>query len=76
MKFKWVFRYDATERKFRLFRLIWVNGQVGDGAGYSGKIAVSLLLKLFSCSVDYDRWRLTIFGVSVHKRLSYGGVFL
>jgi hypothetical protein len=76
MKFKWVLRYDPTERKFRMFRLMWVNGLVGNGIGYSGKIAVSLLPKFFGYSVDYDGWRLTLLGISVHKHLSYGGIFV
>lgn len=74
MKFKRVMRYAPPERKFRLFRIMWNRGIVGKG-GYSAKVAVSLWPKLFHFQRDFNEWRLTILGISVHRVLSYGGVF-
>lgn len=75
MTFKRVMRYEPLQRKYRLFRLMWVKGVVGKG-GYSAKLAVSLWPKLFHFERDFNEWRLTILGVSIHKKLSYGGIFV
>lgn len=76
MKAKPVFRYDPTQRKFRLFRLLWTRGVVGDGKGYSAKLAVSLRPKLFQFQRDFNEWRVTILGIDIHNKLSYGGVII
>lgn len=75
MKFKRVMRYEPGQHKLRLFRIMWTVGNVGKG-GYSAKIAVSLWPKLFHFERDYNEWRITVLGISVHKRLSFGGVFV
>lgn len=75
MTFKRVMRYEPAQRKFRLFRLMWTKGVVGKG-GYSAKLAVSLWPRLFHFERDFHEWRLTVLGISVHKKLSYGGIFV
>lgn len=74
--FKRVMRYDPTEKKLRLFRLIWDVGNVGDGVGYSGILSFSLLPRLWAFDKDWHEWRLTLLGISIHTRLSYGGRFV
>lgn len=74
-KFKPVMVYDETQRKLRLFRVIWDHGTVGDGQGYSNKVAVSLVPRLFGLLRDWDGWRLTIAGLQVHRLKSWGGRF-
>lgn len=76
MTVKQVFRYDPTQRQFRLFRLLWTRGKVGDGESYSAKLAVSLRPKLFGFERDSNEWRLTVLGIDVHKKLSYGGIIV
>lgn len=71
LRLKRVFRYDDSQKHVRLFRLMWERGTVGDGKGYSAKLAVGLLPKLFY----YDDGRLTIFGLRIHYARSYGGIF-
>lgn len=74
MTIKQVMRYDPRQRKFRLFRVMWTKGIVGKG-GYSTKLAVSLLPKLIGFERDFNEWRLTLLGISIHKKVSFGGVF-
>lgn len=54
VRIKRVMRYDPTQHKFRLFRLLWTRGIVGDGEGYSAKLAVSLRPKLYQFSRDFN----------------------
>lgn len=74
MTFKRVMRYERRQRKFRLFRLMWVRGTVGMG-GYSAKLAVALWPRLFHFERGWHEWRLTILGISVHMLRSRGGMF-
>lgn len=69
-----VARYEPGQRKLRLFRVMWSRGVVGKG-GYSAKIAVSLWPKLFHFERDFNEWRITVLGISIHRKLSYGGIF-
>ena len=73
MKFKPVMRYDSSQHKFRLFRLLWINGVVGRGEGYSAKLSVSLRPKWFDFWREFQGWQVTLLGVAVHKKKSYGG---
>jgi len=74
IKFKLIETFDPVERKVRLFRLIWKKGEVGKG-GYSSFLSLSLLPRLFKFEQDFNEWRLTLLGISLHKKVSYGGVF-
>jgi hypothetical protein len=55
---KRVMRFDPTQNKLRLFRLMWNTGNVGDGKGYSTKIAIVLVPKLYGFEHEYSGWRL------------------
>lgn len=74
MRIKRVMRWDSIQRKLRLFRLVWNRGDVG-GGGYSVKFSVALRPQLFSFWEDWREWQLTLLGVSLHKQVSYGGIF-
>lgn len=77
LRFKRVMRFDGTRKMLRLFRIMWERGTVGDGAGYSVKVAVSLRPSLFEMVRDAEREiRLTVAGVRVHYARSYGGTFV
>lgn len=76
MRFKSVMRQDGIQRHFRLFRLLWERGTVGDGDGYSAKLAVGLLPRLFRWHrVGKHDLEAIIFGLRVHYSRSYGGRF-
>lgn len=72
LRVKGVFRFDEIQRHLRLFRVMWERGVVGDGHGYSAKLAVGFRPKLF----HWDDGRLTIFGLRIHYCRSYGGTFV
>ena len=76
MTVKNVMRYEPSGRIFRLFRLLWTKGKVGDGQGYSAKLSVSLEPKRFECKKEHNGWTVTICGVRLHKKISYGGVIV
>jgi hypothetical protein len=42
MTLKKVCRYSQGERLFRVCRLLWTRGTVGDGQGYSCKLSLGL----------------------------------
>lgn len=71
-----VFRYDPSWPKLRLFRFVWDVGTVGDGTGYSRKVAFALRPRLFSWERSVHEWRLVLLGVEIHSRKSYGGHFV
>lgn len=76
MTFKKVMRYSKPECKLRLFRVMWERGVVGDGKGYSSKVAISLVPKMFGWQSEFNSWRLTLLGVSAHWARSYGGSYV
>jgi len=63
-------------KKLRLFRFMWERGVVGDGDGYSAKLAVALRPKLFRFEREWDGWRINLIGIEVSKRVSWGGRFV
>lgn len=78
MKLKPVFRYDNTQHKLRLFRLLWTRGVVGDGyGGYSAKLSISFVARAFGFQYDkYFGWRVTFMGLQIHHLRSYGGTIV
>lgn len=76
MRFKPVLRFDEIQRHFRLFRLLWERGTVGDGRGYSAKLSVALTPHLwhFSRGVTHN-WLVTVLGLRIGYARSYGGIF-
>lgn len=76
MVFKPVLRWDPRWPKLRLFRVMWNVGKVGDGKGYSRKVAVALRPVLFRWHRDYDGTRVALLGLEVHSQTSWGGRFV
>ena len=76
MTIKWVMRFDATQRKLRLFRVIRNVGNVGDGKGFSQKHAVALRPRLFGFWRSSEDWRAVFLGVEIHSVKSFGGRFV
>lgn len=76
MKLKVVNRWDPSQRKFRLFRLLWTRGRVGDGRGYSAKLSFAVRPMLFRNLYSFDGWEVTLFGVCAHYCRSYGGIMV
>lgn len=76
MKIKKVLRYDPTQRKTRLFRLLWIKGIVGiPNGGHSAKLAFSIRPVVFRWQMGtLGEWRLVLFGVDIHYLRSAGGV--
>lgn len=75
MKLQRVMRWDSTARLFRLGRLIWDHGTVGDGNGYSVKLSLALAPQLLRSKREFQGWILTVCGVRIHYVRSYGGRF-
>lgn len=75
MKVQTVFRADPVARLYRIARLIWDCGVVGDGKGYSNKLSVALMPRLFGWKREYGGWIATMLGLRVHYSRSYGGRF-
>jgi len=72
LRIKRVMRFDEIQHHLRLFRIMWERGSPGDGKGYSVKLAIGLMPKMF----HKEGGRVTIFGLRVHYCRSYGGTFV
>ena len=70
---KWVFRYDKTSNMFRIFRLMWTRGVVGDGKGYSCKFSLGLLPRIWFFRRGFNEWHIIVLGFRLHYQCSYGG---
>lgn len=76
LRFKSVLRRDGPQGHFRLFRIMWETGIVGDGTGHSNMVSVALQAKLFFFErVTPGSWMLVLLGVRVHRKRSFGGIF-
>ena len=76
IRFKRVMRLDTIQRHFRLFRVMWERGTVGDGNGYSAKLALGLLPRLFMWErLAAHDLLIVLLGVRLHYSRSYGGRF-
>lgn len=76
-KFKPVFTWSPSEKKIRLFRIMFHNFYLtSDNKSYSWCIKFSLWPKLFhtDCS-RYDK-SITILGFRLHYKISYGGIIV
>lgn len=64
----------ARSRLLRLGRIVWAKGKPGlPGGGYSAQLSLALAPRLFAFKREcHDVW-LTLLGVRVHYRRSYGG---
>ena len=75
LRFKRVMRRDGIQGHFRLFRVMWEKGIVGDGNGYSNMISVAVHPKLFAFERHSYAWMLILLGLRIHRKRSYGGRF-
>lgn len=76
LRIKKVMRLDTIQRHFRLFRIMWERGKVGDGNGYSVKLSFALEPRIFRWERQVRTDRLvTLLWVRVHYARSYGGIF-
>ena len=73
MKVKSVLRSD--EWKFRIGRLMWTRGTVGDGNGYSCSLSLALFPRLLAWYKSRDEWCLIVAGIRWHFQRSWGGLF-
>lgn len=77
LRIKRVMRHDEIQGHFRLFRVMWETGVVGTGAGHSNMISVAIQPTLFRWSRLSDfSWCLVLCGVRVHRKRSFGGIFV
>lgn len=65
VKLRWVWRYCPGDSMWRLFRVVWQRGTVGDGQGYAAKLTFAWSWKV---------WR-HVFGLRVRYHRAYGGIY-
>lgn len=81
VRFRWVWRYDAMQRKLRIGRLTWLRGEWGrfDAEGrcipYSFTLTLAVRPALFSWRRELDQLRMTLLGLAVGYHRSAGGRF-
>ena len=75
LRIKKVMRYDEIQGHFRLFRVMWETGFVGDGIGHSNMVSVALQAKLFHLNLYGSSWLLIFCGLRIHRKRSFGGIF-
>jgi hypothetical protein len=75
MRIRSIFRHEPCARIYRLFSVTRNIGTVGDGTGYSEQFTVGLRPQRFSFFREHGGWILTICGVRIHYKRSYGGIF-
>jgi hypothetical protein len=75
MKLQRVFRLDSDAKLYRVCRLIWDCGTVGDGTGYSNKLSLALAPRVLSFRREWDGWIFIVAGIRIHRCWSYGGRF-
>jgi hypothetical protein len=76
LRAKVVFRKDEIQRHFRIFRIMWETGTVGDGVGYSNMVSVAVQPKLFLWTRYGGSWLIVLCGVRIHRKRSFGGIFV
>lgn len=75
LRFKRVMRYDPSFKCFRVCRVMWTRGTVGDGKGYSAKLSLAFRPRLLVwSSTSYPEWAATFLGIRVHFQKSFGGI--
>lgn len=77
MTIKPVFRFDEIQKHFRLFRILWTRGVVGDGEGYSAKLSLAIAPRLIGWHKDSRTdWMVYLLGMRFHYCRSYGGIMV
>ncbi|HBS81366.1 MAG TPA: hypothetical protein DD989_22355 [Pseudomonas sp.] len=75
MRVKKVMTWSPSEKTLRLLRVMWENGTPGKG-GYSVKLSLALVSRFARWERCRYEWALTLAGVRLHYRRSYGGKFV
>jgi len=71
---KWCGTYSKREHKVRLCRIVWSRkGGPGDGTGWSSKLSINLVPRLFAWKRDRFDLYATILCVQIHKQRHWGG---
>lgn len=74
MKIKPVFRWDEVSL-YRLFRLMWTRGKVGDGRGYSCKLSFALSTRPSVQLIRAPRrWVLYLIFLRIAFQRDFGGI--
>ena len=77
MTVKPVMRLDRKGRIFRLARFVWDGREITLGGWpVSHKLSLAFRPALFSWQREADGWLLTLFGLRIHHRRSWGGRFV
>jgi hypothetical protein len=79
MKIRRVFRYDSSLKMIRICRLIWTRGKgpaVGYPDNYDAMLSLAIRPALFAIKREEEGWFVTVCGLRVHYRRSYGGVIV
>ena len=77
LRFKRVMRWDTGFLCYRLCRVMWERGTVGDGKGYSVKLSIALGPKIISWRWwDGREIEATVLGLRLHYQRSYGGRYV
>lgn len=84
--FKWVGRYSAEERMLRLIRIAWPRHGGPGGSekeatgkrtrcrvGYCASVTLAIRPRLFLFHRELHGVIVTVFGLRIHYRKSYGG---
>jgi hypothetical protein len=75
MTIRRILRYDRDAKLLRVLRVVWQRGQWGDKAPYSHKLTIGITPCLFRFKREWDGWILTLCGVRIHRKWSWGGAF-
>jgi len=70
-----VLRWDSAARLFRLGRVSWDRGTVGNRMSYSSIFSLAFTPRLFQWQDEVDGWILTVLCLRFHRRWSWGGRF-
>jgi len=71
--FKRVMR-KGSDGVFRVARIVWQRGTVGDGKGWSGKLSLGFTRKFFIFRKTWARCEICIAGVRIHFLRAWGGI--
>lgn len=78
MRYQSVFTWSASERKIRLFRIIWEHrgSQIGlDPMAYSAMVSFSLVPRIYRNEPVLFGFDVSVLGLRIHYQRNYGGRF-
>lgn len=75
MKVKRVFRYDESQKVFRLFRIVWNGKTKPVGKDYSCQLYFAFKPKIYELIRNDDGFEFVALGIRFSYRKSYGGIF-